>query len=317
MKEKLKGTGVSMRIDRLLGITIYLLNRGKVSARTLADKFEVSKRTIQRDMEALNLAGIPVSSTYGTDGGYEILNSFKMERQPADSDDYSFILTALKGLSTAYDNPKIDATLEKIRAIMREKPSSAGIILDFSVLRECEDIQRNLTLLGEAIAQKAVISFDYTDSYGTRSSREAEPVALTYRWYSWYLFAFCTAKEDYRLFKLVRMSRLSVTNKRFLHQHENADILLKQHDTVNRRNYLDIRLRCKSGVKMQVLEYLNGKIEEEYENGDFILKLHLPENEHAWFATLLALGNSVMVLEPDSLKRQLCKKAEEVLEMYR
>ena len=92
-----------MKIDRLLGITIYLLNHRKVSARTLADKFEVSQRTIQRDMETLNMAGIPIVSTYGSDGGYAILDSFRMERQAACDSDYSFILTALKGLSTAYN----------------------------------------------------------------------------------------------------------------------------------------------------------------------------------------------------------------------
>ncbi|MDR0270515.1 HTH domain-containing protein [Paenibacillus sp.] len=76
-----------MKIDRLLGITIFLLNRGKVSARILADKFEVSHRTIQRDIDVLNRAGIPIVSTYGSDGGYEILDSFKMERQVAGGSD--------------------------------------------------------------------------------------------------------------------------------------------------------------------------------------------------------------------------------------
>jgi predicted DNA-binding transcriptional regulator YafY len=306
-----------MRIDRLLGITIYLLNREKVSARVLADRFEVSQRTIQRDIEALNLAGIPIASTCGACGGYEILDSFKLERQLADGKDYSFILTALKGLSTAYDNPGIEATLEKIKAAIGDKPLSANIILDFSVLREGEHIQEKLSLLEEAIIHKTVISFDYTTSSGLLSSRTVEPIILTYRWYSWYLLAFCTDKKDYRLFKLVRMSGLTVTNKQFSHSHESADILLKRQDGVNNRKYLDIRLRCKGKVKMQALEYLNGKIEEEYENGDFILKLHLPEDEHLWFATLLALGNNAVVLEPDSLKQRLCEKAKEILDTYR
>lgn len=139
-----------MKIDRLLGITIYLLNREKVSARMLAGKFEVSQRTIQRDIEVLNLAGIPIISTFGADGGYEILDSFKMERQVACDSDYSFIFTALKGLSTAYDNPKINAVLEKILSVTGKNTLQSNIFLDFGVLREGEKTNERIGFLENA-----------------------------------------------------------------------------------------------------------------------------------------------------------------------
>lgn len=104
----------------------------------LAGKFEVSQRMIQRDIEVLNLAGIPIVSTFGADGGYKILDSFKMERQVACDSDYSFIFTALKSLSTAYDNPKINAVLEKILSVTGKNTLQSNIFLDFGVLREGE-----------------------------------------------------------------------------------------------------------------------------------------------------------------------------------
>lgn len=305
-----------MKIDRLLGITIYLLNRQKVSARALADRFEVSRRTIQRDIEVLNLAGIPVVSTYGVEGGYEISDSFKMERQAACDSDYTFILTALKGLSTAYDNPKIDATLEKIISVSGKHTHLSTIFLDFGVLREGENTGERLSLLENTIFNRRAVSFDYTNAEGVTGNHEVEPIALTYKWYSWYLFAFSNVKKDYRLYKLVRMSDLTATDKPFLQKHEGADNLLKQYDTVDNRKYIDIRLQCKAEVKMQAVEYLNGSIEKEYDNGDFILNVSLPENEHLWFGTLLALGNKAVVLKPDRLKQRLCEKAEEVLNTY-
>lgn len=91
-----------MKIDRLMGITIYLLNHGKTSAQILAKKFEVSPRTIMRDMETLEQAGIPIQAICGADGGYQILDTYIMDRQLVNTHDYSFIYTALKGLASTY-----------------------------------------------------------------------------------------------------------------------------------------------------------------------------------------------------------------------
>jgi predicted DNA-binding transcriptional regulator YafY len=109
--------GAFMKIDRLLGITIHLLNHDKSSAKILASKFEVSLRTIQRDIESLCQAGIPVVSYVGAEGGYKILESFKMDRQIAGDVDYQYIILALQGLASAYENPKVETTLEKMKAI--------------------------------------------------------------------------------------------------------------------------------------------------------------------------------------------------------
>jgi predicted DNA-binding transcriptional regulator YafY len=282
----------------------------------LAEKFEVSQRTIQRDIEDLNKAGIPVLSTYGTDGGYEILDTFKMERQAACDSDYSFILTALKGLSTAYDNPKIEAVLEKIISVRGNSVNLSNIFLDFGVLHEDTNANGLLSLLDSAISAKKAVSFDYTNADATARNHEVEPIALTYKWYSWYLFAFSNYKKDYRLYKLVRMANAKVTSHLFLQNHKSADILLKEQDAKDSRKYIDIKLHCKAEIKMLAIEYLKGTVEKVFDNGDFILNLHLPENEHFWFGTILALGNKAEVLEPESLKKRICEKAKEILNIY-
>lgn len=137
-----------MKIDRLLGIVIYLLNRDVVSARTLAEKFEVSQRTIQRDIDALNLAGIPVVSFKGTNGGYGIAEGFRIDRQIASNEDYLHIITALKGLCSGYDSKKLNATLEKLMTLI---PSRHGLkqklFLDFGVLKEDGHINNCMELI--------------------------------------------------------------------------------------------------------------------------------------------------------------------------
>ena len=125
-----------MRTDRLYAITLYLLNHGKTSASQLAKKFEVSVRTIQRDIDSLCEAGVPVVAETGAGGGYYLTDSFKMDAQTATDEDYSHILTALKGYATAMWSPGLDTAVEKIASLTKQKDDS--IILDFSVLREAD-----------------------------------------------------------------------------------------------------------------------------------------------------------------------------------
>lgn len=303
-----------MKIDRLLSITIFLLNNEKANAKLLSEKFEVSIRTIQRDIDTLNMAGIPILTTFGADGGYSILQSFKMNSQIADTDDYMAIITALKGLLTAYENPKIEETLEKILSITNSQKSQS-IFLDFGVLQENQKINQNIKLIEHAIIEKKAIIFDYINAENISSHRIVEPIALTYKWYSWYLLGYCRDKKGYRLFKLIRISNLDVTNKSFIVTHQSADELLAKCFVESPRKYVDIKLLCKKEVRMVAEEYLNGIIEDENDD-NFIMNLHLPENEQLWVGTILSLGNKAIVLEPEWVKERIFEKAKEILETY-
>jgi len=309
--------GIPMKIDRLLGITIYLLNHGRVNAKVFTERFEVSIRTIQRDIDTLCRAGIPIVSTCGTNGGYEIIDSFKMDRQVAGQIDYSFIITALQGLASAYENPMIKATLEKMVSLSPNQNSKAHLFLDFSVLKEGQETHRQLKILEKAILSRQIISFKYTDAEDRTSTPKVEPIALTYKWYAWYLLAFSPKKDDYRMYKLIRMENIYLTNQMGTHTHESTDILLKQWEFKDTRNYIDIRILCKAETKIRAIEYLNGVVESQKQNGDFILRLHLPENEQLWFGSLLSLGNSVEIIEPESLKIRLCQKCSGILHLYK
>lgn len=306
-----------MKIDRMFGITIYLLNRDTVTARELAEKFEVSIRTIVRDIEALNLSGIPINSLTGTNGGYEILDSFNLNKQITNADDYLFIITALKGLCSAYDNKKLDLTLEKLVAAGFKKARDQKIFLDFGVLKEGKNISEYITLLENSIIDRKMIEFEYTNADNKTNQRIVEPLALTYKWYAWYLFGYCTYKKDYRIFKLIRINNLSEKETVFNTVHDNIDLLLERQFSSDQSVYLDVKIFCKNEVKTLALEYLSSKIEKEYENGDVLLSMHVPENERMWFSLLLSFGDKVEVLEPPELKYRLLQKAEEIFKLYK
>ncbi|MBP1755092.1 MAG: hypothetical protein H6Q59_1490 [Firmicutes bacterium] len=220
-----------MKLDRLYAITIYLLNHGKTSANELARHFEVSQRTIQRDIDALCQAGIPVVALTGTNGGYEILDTFRMGQHAATEEDYTHILTALKGLATAIHDPKVNATVEKFSSLIKE--GSHGVILDFSILREGDE--RILQLLKSAVQSKLVVRFSYTNADNETRTHMVEPIAVIYRWYAWYLLAYSTVKEDYRFYKLVRIQNLERTDIPFSKEHEDADQILRRNDEKDER----------------------------------------------------------------------------------
>lgn len=301
-----------MKIERLYAITVYLLNHGRTSASELAKYFEVSLRTIQRDIDSLCLAGIPIISAAGAAGGYEISDRFKIDQEFATSDDYSYILTALQGLISATDNQKAKHTLEKIVHV--SNPNDNGIILDFSVLREGDQI--TLQMLQTAVIEKRTVAFKYTNNNNETRIHSVEPIAVIYRWYAWYLLAYSKTKNDYRTYKLVRMSNLEITDQPFVKQHETADIILKNTDKTDSRQYIDVLIKCKEVSKSRVIEYLNGTIIEEFSNGDTLMKLTVVENEHFWIGTLLSLSDNVEVIAPEEVRKRLLESAEKIISLY-
>lgn len=291
-----------MKIDRLLGMTVYLLNHGRTSAATLAQHFEVSRRTVQRDMEALCRAGIPIGSLYGADGGYEILQTFRIERQTAYGSEYACICTALEGLLSAGGDPKVAKLLEKMGCpVSAASGHSRRILLDFAAALEGNDTAEKLRVLEQAAEKQQIVLLDYCDAAGNRTQRQAEPIALCYRWYDWYLLAYCKLREGYRLFRLSRIENLQNVGLPFSRVHEQAGQLLERLD--GDRRYLDILLYCRSGTRLP--ELLQKGKREEKENGDFTVSLRLPAKEMLWRGALLSLGGCVQILSPKELRDEL------------
>ncbi len=304
-----------MKIDRLLGIMIYLLNRETVSARALSEKFEVSPRTIQRDIETLSYAGIPVTASQGANGGYSIINSFKMDKQVFNTEDYVFLLTALKGLCSAYESKQVEATFEKLLTLSPDDLNlQQNICLDLSVLREGFNLRNYLDSIDTAIRKKMIIEFEYTNSDNFKSQRYVEPVLLTHKWYSWYLFGYCCEKHDYRIFRLSRIRNLILTGKLFTNIHKNAVEILEQRS--DNRQYINIKLLCSSDIRISIEEDFPNSHITEMENSDIIIEFKVPDNEKGWFGTILEYGNKLTVIEPEDLKTKLIKHAREILDKY-
>ena len=299
-----------MKIDRLMGIVVYLLNNGRTSAQKLAEKFEVSARTIMRDLESLDQAGIPIQSFYGVDGGYQIMDSFVLDKQVATNQEYNWIITALKGMASAYASKELEQTLAKIKSLKCKEETAFSI--DLGVAREDGKINKQLMLLEEAIEKKYVVRFSYINSHDEVKVIQVEPVRLQYKWYNWYLIGYYEKYHDYCMFKIVRMDSLEVTEMKNSKKHNLSDIKLKE----SKDKIIHIKLLGKAVIKSKCREYLNGQIIQEFENGDFEFCFSAPEHETFWYGVILAFGNKVKIIEPQEIKERIIKTCKEIQMEY-
>ena len=303
-----------MKKDRLYALTLYLLNHGKTSASELAKHFEVSVRTIQRDIDALCQAGIPICAFTGTNGGYEILNDFKMNNQLASEDEYAYIATAINGLKTVTNNPLADDIYEKITAISQK--NNTGMILDFSVLREGDE--KLLQKLQSAVKNKQVVKFSYTNNSGETREHRVEPIAVIYKWYAWYMLAFNPTKQDYRTYKPVRMEEVCITEDKFSKEHRSMEDILNDCSSSYHGKDVStkVRLRCRGNAIHRIKEYLNGQLIETFEDGTAFMEIRIVEAEQWWIGVVLSQGNEVEVIEPEHIKNRIIECAKDILFLY-
>lgn len=221
-----------MKIDRLLAITIFLINKDKVTADQLAKHFEVSVRTIHRDIEVICEAGIPVVSYQGKNGGYSILKNYKVDKNFLKEDEILSLITALKGMDKTYDDKNIDNIIQKVYSLIPKNniekfnKKRNFFIVDFTPWGRSEIQKQKIQLLKSAIEENKVVSFCYTNLKEIQTVRCVEPMSLVLKVSSWYLYGYCRYRRDYRLFKLCRMKELTILEEVFKPKENNLTELL-------------------------------------------------------------------------------------------
>ena len=203
-----------MKIDRLIGILSVLLQEEKTTAPELAERFEVSKRTINRDIEDLCRAGIPIRTTQGSGGGISIMDGYRMDRTILTSKDMQMILVGLRSLDSVSGSSYYGQLMEKIQAGSSAFVSGRdSILIDLSSWYR-ESLAPKIEIIQDAIGDRHLLKFRYYAPTG-ESERMVEPYYLVFRWSSWYLWGWCRDRKDLRLFKLNRMDKVRKTEKSF------------------------------------------------------------------------------------------------------
>ena len=194
-----------MKMERLIGILSILLQRDKVTAPELAEQFEVSRRTIQRDIESLCQAGIPIATAQGTGGGISILEGYRVDRTVLTTPEMQAILAGLQSLDSVSGTRRYAQLMEKLSAGSGGRDSH--ILIDLSSWYKTS-LSPKIEAIHSAIRQHLTIRFTYFSPKET-ALRTVEPYDLVFQWSSWYVWGWCRTRQDFRLFKLNRMTDLA------------------------------------------------------------------------------------------------------------
>ena len=201
-----------MKIDRLIGIITILQQNKKVTAPYLAEKFEVSRRTINRDIEDICRAGIPIVTTQGSNGGIALMEGFAFDTTVFTQQELATILTGLKTLDSVSRSPKMERLAEKLGGNPAVSLTDHMLIDLASFYKDA--LADKIDLIRRAIEERRCISFHYYYNKG-EADKLVEPYLVAFKWSDWYVFGFCRERQDFRLYKLRRLWQLETTEETY------------------------------------------------------------------------------------------------------
>ncbi len=309
-----------MRIDRMLAITVMLLNRDRISARELANKFEVSVRTIYRDIEAINLAGIPVISYPGNDGGFGIMENYRIDRQVLTLNDMFTILSALKGINTGLRDVELESAIEKIKSLVPNEKSIdmelhfEQLVIDLMPWGLSTKHKQFFKDIQKAVHSNTLVEIKYSNSKSETFERTIEPMSLILMGNIWYLFAFCRKRNDYRVFRLSRIKNIKILSQNFIRKEASYKNYFKQEN--KSLSMAHLVLKFSSEIRARVEDYFHEEQLEIQKNGDIIARVSYPENEWV-YSFILSYAEFVEVLEPVHIRKIIQEKAKKILEQYK
>lgn len=295
-----------MKGSRLFKILYYLLDKGHTTAPDLAEKFEVSVRTIYRDIDALSSAGIPVYSETGRNGGIYLMNNFVLDKAVLSENEKQEILTALQSLNATKSINNRD-TLGKLSAIFKTS-SENWLEVDFSRWGNQNNDNEKFDLLKKAVINRKCVKITYAGSSEIISERIIQPLKLMYKSMSWYLKAFCIKRQEYRLFKLTRILDFEILDESFEPRlfPESKDAPLQTQNEM-------IKLRFPKEMTYRVYDEFDRDDVERLENGDLIVSADMPQD--AWLVGyIFSFGTQVEIIEPEHLRKAVAQKSKEIYE---
>ena len=334
-----------MQINRLFKMVYILMDRKKMTAKELLDHFEVSQRTIYRDVEILNTAGIPISSNKRKGGGIELLENFLINKSAFTEHEQNEIVFALQSFR-ALKYVNADNVLKKLSAIFN-KDVVNWIDVDFSDWTA--NGKEKFNMIKSAIVDKKCLSFDYFSTNGEKTHRTVYPMQLWFKHSAWYVKAFCLMRRDYRLFKVSRVKNPSVSSGEsnfevadlfeleifqpnisnsltlddksgeFYYdeqeqEQENSDGTIKQ-TSKNQKNNVELKLWIDASHAHRVFDEFDEDNIKNDENGNFIIKAIFPEDE--WlYGYILSFNYGAEVLEPLYFRDIITDKLQKTLMKY-
>ena len=299
-----------MKLERQLGILTVLLKNTRATAPQLAERFEVSRRTINRDIESLCMAGIPIVSQQGGGGGFSIAEGYRLDGSVLTADELSSILAALKGIGSVTENTSVERALEKL------SPKDGALVPEESLLIDLashykDSLTEKIARLRQAIRAREIVSFDYYSERG-KETRRIEPYRVAFQWTSWYVFGYCLEREDFRMFKLARLWELCLCGESFSPRPIPKDTLDFNARFPDQTRY---RALFHPLVRHLLVESYGPNCYEEMPDGMLLFENGYTQKAYT-LSWLLSFGDKVRVLSPQSLADELLQTAKNMAALY-
>lgn len=300
-----------MKIDRLIGILSLLLQKDTVTAPDLAAQFEVSRRTINRDIEDLCKAGIPVVTRQGAGGGISIMENYKIEKTLLTNAEMQDILAGLRGLDSVNGTNRYGQLMEKLSAGSSDfMVGSQSVLIDLSSWYK-DSLAPKIELIQDAIGRSLEIRFLYFSPKGEQE-RCIEPYYLIFRWSSWYVWGWCRSREDFRLFKLNRMEKLQLSEG-----FTKRPVPLP--DLSNERIFpggIRVKALIDRDCKWRLVEEFGTGCFTEQADGRLLFQADYTDRENL-LTWLLSFREKAEILEPADLREELRRTLLKTLEHYK
>lgn len=291
-----------MQESRLFKIIYYLMENGKSTAPELAEKLEVSIRTIYRDIDIISSVGVPIYVTTGRNGGIQIDDSFVLDRLILSDKEKEDIITALKSVSIVDDHNS--DTLSKLSAIFNTK-NEDWLEVDFSRWGNKAQDNTMFQKLKEAIISRKMLCIVYANTRGEVIERVICPLKMVYKAKNWYIKSFCMNKSNFRIFKLTRIIQARNMEKNF------SPMEFPQEKKEMKVNYENVILRFPQRMAYRIYDEFEVDEIHQDDNGDFIICAPMPIDE--WLiGYLLSFGSKVCIIEPKYLKKIVYNEAKKI-----
>lgn len=300
------------KIERLIAIVMILLQKDIVSTTEFSKLFNVSKRTILRDMETLSMSNIPIYSISGVHGGYGIMNEYKLDKRLLSNKDLENILAALSGLEQIFISEEVDITVKKIEAMVRSTSHKNTIQLSYYNWNGRSDVLQTLKICQEAIMQSKLVAFDYIDKNGKVTNRTVEPYQLHFNEMSWYLNGFCLERMEFRTFKLSRTDNLEMSLKTFVPQKYSVNQENKKSD---QPELVTIKALISPAIKDHFIERYGRNSIVPY-NSEFLLATFYVPKITIGFQFLAGFGTNLKIIEPQCYIEDFQKFLNKLIENY-
>ena len=287
-----------------------LLQRDSVTAPELAGRFEVSRRTIQRDVDALCRAGIPIASRQGAGGGFSVMEGYRVDRTLLTSPDMRAILAGLRSLDSVSGSRRYAQLMERLSpGSSRLVPGSDSILIDLAGWYK-EPLSEKIALLETAIDSGRLARFRYF-APGGESEREIEPYYILFQWGSWYVHGWCRDRRDWRLFKLNRLTELRLGEA---FEKRDAPWPDLSADRVFPERFR-VKALIEPSLRWRLVEEYGPECYAQLPDGRLLFEGGFADRDNA-VTWLLSFEDGAELLEPEELRTEMARIADKLTRIY-